>query len=121
MVWEGKHGPARVETDTGVPAGEVGRRLIGQIPADGLVVEVPLVAVVSLDHIVEENVSPLGADDCIPEFVGDDGVGSVYVEVVEQIEATCDFLEGLVVELVHRAGIDPEIACYMLEVVAGRC
>ena len=86
---------------------------------DGLVVEVPLVAVVGLDHVVEEDVPPLGADDGVPEFVGDDGVGPVYVEVVEQIEATCYFLEGLVVELVHGAGVDPEVAGYVLEMVAG--
>lgn len=86
---------------------------------DGLVVEVPLVAVIGLDHVVEEDVPPLGADNCIPEFVGDDGVGPVYVEVVEQVEATCDFPKGLVIELVHRAGVDPEVASYVLEVVAG--
>ena len=76
---------------------------------------------IGFDHIVEEDVSPFGADDGASKFVGDDGVSPVDIEVVEEIEAVCYLSEGLVVELVHWGCIDTEVTCYVLEVIAGCC
>jgi len=103
VIGEGEHGSSRVKANTAVPGSEVRGGFLGQIFLDGIEVEVPVIALIGLDHVVEENIPPLGADDGVPEFVGDDGIGSFYVEVIEQIEATCDFFEGLVVKLVHGA------------------
>ena len=121
VVGEGEHGSSWVESDRGVPGREVGGRFFGEVAVNGLIVEVPLISVLSLDHVVEEDVPPLGADDGLSQFIGDDWVSPVYVEIVEKTEAVCYFLEGAVVVLVHWSGVEAEVACHVLVVVAGSC
>lgn len=87
VVGEGEHGSAWVESNAGVPVGDVGGGLLDDIVADGIKVEVPLVAVVSLDEAVEEESSEFGADDYVLHGVDDGGVGAVDVEASEEVEA----------------------------------
>lgn len=88
---------------------------------DGLIVEIPLIAVVGLDHVVEEYVSPLGTDDCVPQFISNDWIAAVDVEVIEEAKAVCDLPKSLVVVLVHGGRVDTEIASHVVAVVAGSC
>ena len=88
---------------------------------DCIVVEVPLISMVSFDHIVEEDVPPLGADDGISEFVCNDWVRPVDIEVVQKVEATGYFSEGLMIELIHWACVDAEVACNVFEMIASSC
>lgn len=118
VIGEGEHGSAGVESDAGVPVGEVGGGLLGEVVADGIEVEVPLVAMVSLDEAVEEESPEFGADDCVLEGVDDGGVGAVDVEAAEKVKALAELSEGFVVELVHGGGVQAEVAGDMVVVVA---
>ena len=69
VLWEGEHGAARIETNAGVPAGEVGGRFLEEVIADGPEVEVPFVASVRLDQVVQEHVPPLGTDHRVLQLV----------------------------------------------------
>ena len=88
---------------------------------NSIVVKVPLISMISFNHVVEEDISPLRTDDGVPEFIGNDGIGPVDIEVIEKVEATCYLLEGLMVELVHWTCIDAEVSCYVLIVIASCC
>lgn len=88
---------------------------------DGIEVEVPAVPSFSFGQVVQEEVAPLGAYHCILELVADGCVGTADVEIGESSEAIPELGEVAVVELVHGAGVEAEVASYVIEVVAGSC
>ncbi len=61
MLWEEEEGATGVQTDAGMPAGEVGGSFFGEIVVNRVEVEVPGVPSFSLKEVVEENCSPFGA------------------------------------------------------------
>ena len=119
VIGEGEHGSSGVETDAGVPGGQIRRGISHQIAVDSVVVEIPFVSMVSLYETVQEPCSPVGAGDFVLEEVDNGGVGSLNAEIFEGAGAVSESCEGFVVELVHGGGVKSEVAAYMVIVVAG--
>ncbi len=64
------------------PRANVGRAQSGQILVDCVEVEIPSIACLSLDEVVEEKVPPFGTEHEIFEFRIDGSVGTRSVEVL---------------------------------------
>jgi hypothetical protein len=115
---EGEEGASGVEPDIGGPVGQVARGVPGEVVVDGIEVEAPSVSAVALHQCVLEEGSPFGTEDVLLE-VGTDGIEAAFdVESLEEVEISSQFGHALVVVLIHGGGVDAEVACHLIEVVA---
>lgn len=122
VFWEGKEGSSRIESNVLGPAGEIGRIGLGEVVIDGIEVEVPSIAsVCRFDEGIEEEWSPLGAQDVVLEVKVDGVVASLDIQSLEVVEILPDFSVGLVVVLIHGGSVESEVACNFIEVVACSC
>lgn len=122
VFWEGKEWSSGVESNVLGPAGEIGRIGLGEVVIDGIEVEIPSIAsVCRFNEGIEEEGSPLGAEDVIFEVKVDGVVPSLHIQSLEVLQIFPDFSVGLVVVLVHGGGVESEVACNFIEVVACSC
>lgn len=121
IIWEGKHSSSWIKSNIWIPTSKVWWRFFGKISMNCIIVKVPLISMIGFNHIIEEDVSPLRTDDSVPEFIGNNRIRPVDIEVVEKVETTCYLLEGLMIILVHWACVDAEVSCYTFIVIASCC
>ena len=118
VLREGEERATGVKTDIDGPVAQIGRVLSGQIVMHCVEIEIPTVTRIPLDQIILENGAPLRTEDVLLEIVSDRIEASIDVEPLQKIEISPNLSNALVVILVHRSGINPEISSHLVEVVA---
>lgn len=118
VLGKGEEGTSRVETNIGSPVAQIGRGVSGQVVMHGIEVEVPSVSTITLHQGVLEEGPPFGTENVLLE-IGTDGIeATLDVESLEEVEISSQLSHALVVVLIHRGGVDAEVASHLVEVVA---